>query len=87
MYKILFDEFVYLFCGAREGAKAVLPPSTLAGKCRVPTKDLQAALGTKMESMEIEDFLCVCKTPLQYLASTGAASVCLSGVCGKGSGK
>ena len=81
------EEYVYLFRGAREGAKAVLPPSALAGKFRVPTKDLQTALGTKMESMEIEDFLCVCEAPLQYLASSCAASVCPAGGCGKGSGK
>ena len=81
------EEYVYLFCGAREGAKAVLPKSVLAGKFRVPTTVLQTALGTTMSSMEIEDFLCVCKAPLQYLASSCAVSVCPSGGCSKGSGK
>lgn len=81
------EEYVYLFCGAREGAKAVLPQSVLAGKFRVPTTVLQTALGTTMSSMEIEDFLCVCKAPLKYLASSCAASVCPSGGCSKGSGK
>ena len=78
------EEFVYLFCGAREGAKAVL------GKVRsfkVPTTVLQTALATTMSSMEIEDFLCVCETPLKYLASSRAATVCPSGSCSKGNGK
>ena len=81
-------EYVYLFRGAMEGAKTVLPPSALAGKFRVPTKMLLAALGTTcLNSMEIEDFLCVCEAPLKYLASSCAASVCPVGGCGKGSGK
>lgn len=81
-------EYVYLFCGAREGAKAVLPPSALAGKFRVSTTVLHAALGTTcLNSMEIEDFLCVCEAPLKYLASSCPASVCPSGGCSKGSGK
>jgi hypothetical protein len=76
------EKYVYLFRGAREGAIAVLPKNVLAGKFRVPTKDLQAALGTTMSSMEIEDFLCVCKAPLQYLASSCTVAVCPSGGCG-----
>ena len=76
------EKYVYLFRGAREGAIAVLPKNVLAGKFRVPTKDLQAALGTTMSSMEIEGFLCVCKAPLQYLASSCTVAVCPSGGCG-----
>lgn len=78
------EEFVYLFCGAREGAKAVLGK---VSSFKVPTTILQTALGTTMSSLEIEDFLCVCKTPLQYLASSCTVSVCPSGACSKGSGK
>ena len=78
-------EYVYLFRGAREGAKAVLGK---VSSFKVPTTVLQTALGTTcLNSMEIEDFLCVCKAPLQYLASSCAASVCPSGGCSKGSGK
>lgn len=81
-------DYVYLFCGAREGAKAVLPPSALAGKFRVQTTMLHAALGTTcLSSMEIEDFLCVCEVPLKYLTTIGAGVACPSGGCGKGSGK
>lgn len=75
-------DYVYLFCGAREGAKAILGKGMLAGKFRIPTTDLQKALGTTMDSMEIEDFLCVCKAPLQYLATLGTVAVCPSGGCG-----
>lgn len=71
-------DYVYLFCGAREGAKAVLGK---VGSFRVPTTVLQTALGTTMQSMEIEDFLCVCKVPLQYLATLGSVSACPSGGC------
>lgn len=71
-------DYVYLFCGAREGAKAVLGK---VGSFRVPTRVLQTALGTCMDSMEIEDFLCVCKVPLQYLATLGKAPFCPSGGC------
>lgn len=82
------EEYVYLFRGAREGAKAVLGKSALAGKFRMPTTVLHAALGTTcLNSMEIEDFLCVCEAPLKYLASSCTATVCPSGGCSKGSGK
>ena len=81
-------DYVYLFCGAREGAKAVLHRSALAGKYRVPTKDLQTALGTtSLSSMEIEDFLCVCEIPLKYQATVGAGMACPSGGCGSVSGQ
>lgn len=72
-------DYVYLFCGAREGAKAVLGK---VGSFRIETTILQKALGTTMDSMEIEDFLCVCKIPLQYLASSCTVSACPSGSCG-----
>ena len=80
-------DYVYLFCGAREGAEAVLPHGVLTSKFRVPTVDLQAALGTRMDSMEIEDFLCVCKIPLKYLATVGAGKACPSSGCGSVSGQ
>lgn len=62
-------ENVYLFCGAREGAKAILGR---VRSFRIPTTVLQAKLGTTMDSMEIEDFLCVCKIPLKAIASCTA---------------
>ena len=73
------EKYVYLFCGAREGAIAVLGK---VGSFRIETTVLQKALGTTMQSMEIEDFLCVCKAPLQYLASSCKVAVCPSGGCG-----
>lgn len=73
------EKYVYLFCGAREGAKAVLGK---VGSFRIETTVLQKALGTTMQSMEIEDFLCVCKAPLQYLASSCKVAVCPSSGCG-----
>lgn len=78
------EKYVYLFRGAREGAITVLGK---VGSFRIETTVLQKALGTTMQSMEIEDFLCVCKEPLQYLASTCGVSVCPHGSCSKGSGK
>lgn len=73
------EKYVYLFRGAREGAIAVLGK---VGSFRIETTVLQKALGTTMQSMEIEDFLCVCKAPLQYLASSCKVAVCPSGGCG-----
>ena len=75
---LLPKENVYLFRGAREGAKAVF--GNFGSDFRIPTKKLQIALGTTMESMEIEDFLCVCKKPLQYLASC-TVPVCPTSCC------
>lgn len=73
------EKYVYLFRGAREGAIAVLGK---VGSFRIETTVLQKALGTTMLSMEIEDFLCVCKAPLHYLASSCKVAVCPSGGCG-----
>ena len=73
------EKYVYLFRGAREGAITVLGK---VGSFRIETTVLQKALGTTMQSMEIEDFLCVCKVPLQYLASSCKVAVCPSGGCG-----
>lgn len=73
------EKYVYLFRGAREGAIAVLGK---VSSFRIETTVLQKALGTTMQSMEIEDFLCVCKAPLQYLASSCTVAVCPSGGCG-----
>ena len=73
------EKYVYLFRGAREGAITVLGK---VGSFRIETTVLQKALGTTMQSMEIEDFLCVCKAPLQYLASSCKVAVCPSGGCG-----
>ncbi len=73
------EKYVYLFRGAREGAITVLGK---VGSFRIETTILQKALGTTMQSMEIEDFLCVCKAPLQYLASSCKVAVCPSGGCG-----
>ena len=73
------EKYVYLFRGAREGAIAVFGK---VGSFRIETAVLQKALGTTMSSMEIEDFLCVCKAPLQYLASSCKVAVCPSGGCG-----
>lgn len=75
------QDFVYLFCGAREGAETVLPKGALAGRFRVPTVGLQTQLGTSMDSMEIEDFLCVCKIPLKYLSIVGATMARPSAGC------
>ena len=76
---LVSKRYVYLFCGAREGAIAVLGK---VGSFRIETTVLQKALGTTMLSMEIEDFLCVCKAPLHYLASSCKVAVCPSGGCG-----
>lgn len=63
--KIMPDKYVYLFQGAKEGAKAVLGKSYRG--FRLPTAMLQNALNTKMNSFEIEHLLCVCKPHLEYL--------------------
>lgn len=63
--QILPDKFIYLFQGAKEGAKAVFG-KTYKG-FRLPTAMLQSALGTTMNSFEIEHLLCVCKPHLDYL--------------------
>ena len=63
--QILPDKYVYLFQGAKEGAKAVFGKSYRGYK--LPTTMLQSALGTKLNSFEIEHLLCVCKSHLDYL--------------------
>ncbi len=59
---------VYLFRGAREGAEYLIGKS-LGNTYRLPTHFFQQALGTKLTSMEIEDFLCVCKQHMKYLGA------------------
>lgn len=65
--QILPDKYVYLFQGAKEGAKAVFGKKYRGYK--LPTAMLQSALGTTMNSYEIEHLLCVCKPHIQYLGS------------------
>lgn len=71
--QILPNEYVYLFQGAKEGAKAVLGKSYRG--FRLPTAMLKSALNTKMKSFEIEHFLCVCKPHLDYLGPIDKAEL------------
>lgn len=71
--QILPDKYVYLFQGAKEGAKAVLGKSYRG--FRLPTAMLQRALNTKMKSFEIEHLLCVCKPHLDYLGPIDKAEL------------
>lgn len=63
--QIVPDKYVYLFQGAKEGAKAVFGKTYRGYK--LPTAMIQSALGTNMNSYEIEHLLCVCKPHIQYL--------------------
>lgn len=73
------NEYVYLFCGARQGAEAVLG-KLKTNVYRLPTAFLQDALSAhSLTSMEIEDFLCVCKSHLRRigpLSQTTISNLC-----------
>lgn len=71
--QILPDKYVYLFQGAKEGAKIVLGKSYRG--FRLPTAMLQRVLDTKMNSFEIEHLLCVCKPHLDYLGPIDKAEL------------
>lgn len=71
--QILPDKYVYLFQGAKEGAKAVFGKSYRG--YRLPTVMLQRALDTTMNSFEIEHLLCVCKPHLDYLGPIDKAEL------------
>lgn len=61
-------DFVYLFRGAREGAEYILG-AIPSGVYKQPTALFQHILSNHLSSMEIEDFLCVCKTHIKYLGA------------------
>ena len=67
------NEYVYLFRGAREGAEYVIG-KPLGKFYKLPTKFLQCVLSTKLTSMEIEDFLCVCSLHLKYIGAYSGIS-------------